>query len=171
MKCEHDGIVVEFTVDVSDIASPYDSRRALRKYDQDLDLRFVGKCSLLRQGSLLTKFLGGRGPGNISHFAWETCHTFARLVASQVTFWEKRDNATISCVFLSSSPPVCSSGISCCRSNCDPKAANILRQHYERPYFLPAVSESSRTDWIFMGSPGYGAHLHVSATRSSRRKQ
>ena len=47
------------------------------------------------------------------------------------------------------------------RSNCDSSAANILRQHYEKPYFLPRVAESSKTDWIFMGSPGYGAHLHV----------
>ncbi|KAK2150211.1 hypothetical protein LSH36_418g02081 [Paralvinella palmiformis] len=46
-------------------------------------------------------------------------------------------------------------------SNCDPSAANILRQHYSRPYFLPPVAESSRTDWIFMGSPGYGAHMHI----------
>ncbi|XP_064122537.1 uncharacterized protein LOC135226756 [Macrobrachium nipponense] len=46
-------------------------------------------------------------------------------------------------------------------SNCDSSAANILRRHYERPYFLPQSAESSKTDWIFMGSPGYGAHLHV----------
>ncbi|KAK6981856.1 Jmjc domain-containing protein 4, partial [Biomphalaria glabrata] len=45
-------------------------------------------------------------------------------------------------------------------SNCDSSAANILRHHYERPYFLPPDSESSNTDWIFMGSPGYGAHMH-----------
>ena len=53
----------------------------------------------------------------------------------------------------------------CCliyRSNCDISAANTLRTHYNRPYFLPPVAESSKTDWIFMGSPGYGAHLHVS---------
>ena len=49
------------------------------------------------------------------------------------------------------------------RSNCDSSAANILRDHYERPYFLPADAESSKTDWIFMGSPGYGAHMHVGA--------
>ncbi|PVD20841.1 hypothetical protein C0Q70_19002 [Pomacea canaliculata] len=47
-------------------------------------------------------------------------------------------------------------------SNCDSSAGNVLRQHYQRPYFLPRVSESSKTDWIFMGSPGYGAHMHVS---------
>jgi len=48
------------------------------------------------------------------------------------------------------------------RSNCDSAAANILRTHYSRPYFLPDEAESSRTDWIFMGSPGFGARLHVS---------
>ncbi|RWS23429.1 putative acyl-CoA dehydrogenase 6-like protein [Leptotrombidium deliense] len=46
-------------------------------------------------------------------------------------------------------------------SNCNPVLANILRQHYTKPYFLPSNSESSRIDWIFMGVPGYGAHLHV----------
>lgn len=48
-----------------------------------------------------------------------------------------------------------------CRSNCDQEATDILRRHYKRPYFLPLQSESSKTDWIFMGSPGYGAHMHV----------
>jgi len=48
------------------------------------------------------------------------------------------------------------------RSNCDSAAANILRTHYSRPYFLPDEAESSKTDWIFMGSPGFGARLHVS---------
>lgn len=41
------------------------------------------------------------------------------------------------------------------------QAAEKLRQHYGRPYFLPQYSESSKVDWIFMGSPGYGAHMHV----------
>jgi len=50
------------------------------------------------------------------------------------------------------------------RSNCDSGAANILRTHYSRPYFLPDDAESSKTDWIFMGSPGFGARLHVSCT-------
>ncbi|KAH9515529.1 hypothetical protein Btru_011342 [Bulinus truncatus] len=45
-------------------------------------------------------------------------------------------------------------------SNCNSSVANILRQHYDRPYFLSSDSESSNTDWIFMGSPGYGAHMH-----------
>lgn len=48
------------------------------------------------------------------------------------------------------------------RSNCDSSAANELRKHYKIPYFLPDTSESSKTDWVFMGCPGYGAHLHVS---------
>ena len=47
------------------------------------------------------------------------------------------------------------------RSNCDPEAASTLREYYTRPYFLSQDMESSRTDWIFMGTPGYGAHMHV----------
>ncbi|XP_046406321.1 uncharacterized protein LOC124171223 [Ischnura elegans] len=46
-------------------------------------------------------------------------------------------------------------------SNCDEVVARVLRRHYSRPYFLPATAESKRTDWVFMGSPGYGAHMHV----------
>jgi hypothetical protein len=46
-------------------------------------------------------------------------------------------------------------------SNCDGNAANVLRTYYGRPYFLPDEAESSKTDWIFMGSPGYGAHMHI----------
>ena len=52
------------------------------------------------------------------------------------------------------------------RSNCDSSAANELRKHYRMPYFLPETSESSKTDWLFMGCPGYGAHLHVSTLTS-----
>ncbi|XP_038662786.1 uncharacterized protein LOC119971389 isoform X3 [Scyliorhinus canicula] len=47
------------------------------------------------------------------------------------------------------------------RSNCDSSAASVLRQHYKRPYFIPAISESSKMDWIFMGVPGHGAHMHI----------
>lgn len=47
------------------------------------------------------------------------------------------------------------------RSNCDEKIGVILREHYQRPYFLPATAESKKTDWIFMGSNGYGAPMHV----------
>ncbi|CAK9799342.1 hypothetical protein ANTQUA_LOCUS1995 [Anthophora quadrimaculata] len=46
-------------------------------------------------------------------------------------------------------------------SNCDEKIGNVLRQHYRRPYFLPVTAESEKTDWIFMGSHGYGAPMHV----------
>lgn len=52
-------------------------------------------------------------------------------------------------------------------SNCDPHAANILRQHYSRPYFLSSEMESSRTDWLFMGTPGYGAHMHIDSVQHS----
>ncbi|KAH7981296.1 hypothetical protein HPB49_022991 [Dermacentor silvarum] len=45
-------------------------------------------------------------------------------------------------------------------SNCNPSVANVLRKHYQAPYFLPSHSEGSTLDWIFMGSPGYGAHMH-----------
>ncbi|KAG0414469.1 hypothetical protein HPB47_008413 [Ixodes persulcatus] len=46
-------------------------------------------------------------------------------------------------------------------SNCDAGVADVLRRHYASPYFLPPHSEGSTLDWIFMGSPGYGAHLHI----------
>ncbi|XP_066583333.1 uncharacterized protein [Prorops nasuta] len=46
-------------------------------------------------------------------------------------------------------------------SNCDNKIGAVLRKHYQRPYFLPVTAESEKTDWIFMGSHGYGAPMHV----------
>lgn len=46
-------------------------------------------------------------------------------------------------------------------SNCDPRVADILRKHYSRPHFLPADSESSAIDWIFMGWSGHGASVHL----------
>lgn len=46
-------------------------------------------------------------------------------------------------------------------SNCDSKIGNVLRKHYQRPYFLPLQSESVNVDWIFMGTPGYGSHMHI----------
>ncbi|KAI4483605.1 PREDICTED: uncharacterized protein LOC106790905 [Polistes canadensis] len=46
-------------------------------------------------------------------------------------------------------------------SNCDGRIGTVLRQHYQRPYFLPLTAESEKTDWIFMGSHGYGAPMHV----------
>lgn len=51
------------------------------------------------------------------------------------------------------------------RSNCDPLIANELRRHYSKPYFVPLDAESIRTDWIFMGTPNNGAHMHVSERR------
>eukprot|EP00794_Sanderia_malayensis_P018162 gene18162-19975_t len=50
-------------------------------------------------------------------------------------------------------------------SNCDAKAAGKLRQYYKRPYFFSDEMESSKTDWIFMGTPGYGAHMHIDNVR------
>lgn len=50
------------------------------------------------------------------------------------------------------------------RSNCDDRVGRVLRRHYDRPYFLPETSENKNVDWIFMGSPGYGAHMHVSCS-------
>lgn len=46
-------------------------------------------------------------------------------------------------------------------SNCNDAAGKILRKHYDRPYFLPETSENMALNWIFMGGPGYGAHMHV----------
>ncbi|XP_053666452.1 uncharacterized protein LOC128715572 [Anopheles marshallii] len=50
-------------------------------------------------------------------------------------------------------------------SNCDPAIVRVLREHYQRPYFLPADSENSAIDWVFMGGPGLGAHMHVDNVR------
>lgn len=52
-------------------------------------------------------------------------------------------------------------------SNCNSYAADALRKHYDRPYFLPDDSEISRIDWIFMGTPNYGAHMHIDNVDSS----
>ncbi|XP_077980612.1 bifunctional arginine demethylase and lysyl-hydroxylase JMJD6-A-like [Glandiceps talaboti] len=46
-------------------------------------------------------------------------------------------------------------------SNCHPKVSTVLREHYQRPYFLPEDSESSSLDWIFMGGSGQGANIHL----------
>ncbi|XP_060815186.1 uncharacterized protein LOC132906740 [Bombus pascuorum] len=46
-------------------------------------------------------------------------------------------------------------------SNCDEEIGGVLRKHYQRPYFLPVTAETEKTDWIFMGSQGYGAPMHV----------
>ena len=46
-------------------------------------------------------------------------------------------------------------------SNCNDNAGKILRQYYSTPYFLPKTSENIALNWIFMGGPGLGAHMHV----------
>lgn len=46
-------------------------------------------------------------------------------------------------------------------SNCKEHIASKLRQHYDRPYFLPKSSELNAIDWIFMGGRGLGAHMHL----------
>lgn len=50
-------------------------------------------------------------------------------------------------------------------SNCNYEVAQQLRKHYGRPYFLPLLSENAATDWIFMGGPALGAHMHVDNVR------
>lgn len=50
-------------------------------------------------------------------------------------------------------------------SNCNYEIAQQLREHYGRPYFLPELSENAATDWLFMGGPGLGAHMHVDNVR------
>ncbi|XP_013164430.1 PREDICTED: uncharacterized protein LOC106115546, partial [Papilio xuthus] len=50
-------------------------------------------------------------------------------------------------------------------STCYDEESRRLRQYYDRPYFLPRTSESDTIDWIFMGGPGQGAHMHVDSVR------
>ncbi|ODN02406.1 hypothetical protein Ocin01_04282 [Orchesella cincta] len=46
-------------------------------------------------------------------------------------------------------------------SNCDAKTGHILRLHYQRPYFLPDTAESTHANWIFIGTSGFGAPMHI----------
>ena len=46
-------------------------------------------------------------------------------------------------------------------ANCDEDAGKILRKYFERPNFLPTDSESGKRDWIFIGTPGFGAPMHL----------
>ncbi|XP_045460871.1 uncharacterized protein LOC123671196 [Harmonia axyridis] len=46
-------------------------------------------------------------------------------------------------------------------SNCFKRGSDILRNFYDKPYFLSNLSESINLSWIFMGTPGKGAPLHV----------
>lgn len=50
-------------------------------------------------------------------------------------------------------------------SNCNHEIAREFRKHYSKPYFLPEISENNAIDWIFIGVPGMGAHLHVDNVR------
>ncbi|CAG7727362.1 unnamed protein product, partial [Allacma fusca] len=50
-------------------------------------------------------------------------------------------------------------------SNCHPEVAAQLREIFPRPKFLPSDSESSAIDWIFVGSPGMGASMHIDFVR------
>ena len=46
-------------------------------------------------------------------------------------------------------------------ANCDDEAAEILKEYYATPSFFPEDAEFGRRDWIFIGTPGYGAPLHL----------
>ena len=43
---------------------------------------------------------------------------------------------------------------------CDNRASEILKQYYEMPPFLPDGSNLGTQQWIFMGTPGFGASFH-----------
>eukprot|EP00058_Branchiostoma_floridae_P004667 XP_002590155.1 hypothetical protein BRAFLDRAFT_90890 [Branchiostoma floridae] len=51
-------------------------------------------------------------------------------------------------------------------SNCDQTVGSALRKHYQKPYFLPEDSESSITDWLFMGWSGVGASIHCTCAET-----
>ena len=44
---------------------------------------------------------------------------------------------------------------------CYKKLSDILKQFYEMPSFLPKAWMLDRNEWIFMGTPGFGAHSHL----------
>ncbi|XP_059052928.1 uncharacterized protein LOC131847381 [Achroia grisella] len=46
-------------------------------------------------------------------------------------------------------------------STCYDEETRQLRTFYNRPYFLPTTAESDMVDWVFMGGPGQGAHMHI----------
>ena len=53
--------------------------------------------------------------------------------------------------------------ILCYRSTNDPVIGKEINKHFSTPYFLsPQPSIENRIAWIFMGSPGPGAYMHVS---------
>ncbi|XP_027844279.1 uncharacterized protein LOC114125007 [Aphis gossypii] len=46
-------------------------------------------------------------------------------------------------------------------SNCERKSINRLKEHITLPSFLPKLSDRKQTLWIFMGTPGHGAPMHI----------
>ena len=46
-------------------------------------------------------------------------------------------------------------------STCNEDVRKILSGLYNWPEFLPKDSESGRSEWIFIGTPGYGAPFHL----------
>ena len=46
-------------------------------------------------------------------------------------------------------------------ANCDTYAGKYIRKFYQQPSFLPKGTEPANRDWIFMGTPGFGAKLHL----------
>ncbi|CAG9815721.1 unnamed protein product [Phaedon cochleariae] len=55
-------------------------------------------------------------------------------------------------------------------SNCNNEAGKKLRKYYSKPYFLGNNSENIAMTWIFMGGPGYGAHMHITFRQRTIRK-
>ena len=49
--------------------------------------------------------------------------------------------------------------------NCDSAIGDILRSFYPTPFFLPEDSKQGSHDWIFMGTPGYGAPFHLDSVK------
>lgn len=41
------------------------------------------------------------------------------------------------------------------------RVSKQLQKYYEVPDFLPVVAESVQIEWIFIGSGGKGADMHV----------
>ncbi|XP_063360705.1 uncharacterized protein LOC134649805 [Cydia amplana] len=96
-----------------------------------------------RQGSL------GRQTGDCSFFAY---NSGLRSLSEVFAMDERRAN-------LSGDPWYVG------WSTCLDGETRALREYYSRPYFLPRAAESDATDWLFMGGPGQGAHMHVDSVR------
>ncbi|KAL7730560.1 hypothetical protein ACLKA6_000555 [Drosophila palustris] len=50
-------------------------------------------------------------------------------------------------------------------SNCHTEVTEEFRKHYDKPYFLPNNSENKAIDWIFIGTSGMGAQMHIDNVR------